>query len=227
MTSAISAIETRYAGCNFRSRLEARWAVFFDTLGIAWQYEPQGFIGCAEARYLPDFFLPEVEWCPRGTHQDASGVYVEVKGSDEQLRQDSERIGECIDYHSTPLSRHGLLILGDIPRADLPDCVAITHSLCYWYKGVATTQVGWEKMWPKAPWSLSARPPAPAPWMDDYTAEDLPEATSTIAVEWRAPTFRRGTQNRVYGARAHMAELVAAYRAARSARFEHGQSGPT
>ena len=26
-----------------RSRLEARWAVFFDTAGIAWQYEPEGF----------------------------------------------------------------------------------------------------------------------------------------------------------------------------------------
>lgn len=33
--STIKAIETSYAGCRFRSRLEARWAVFFDTLGIA------------------------------------------------------------------------------------------------------------------------------------------------------------------------------------------------
>jgi hypothetical protein len=37
------AIETRYRGYRFRSRSEARWAVFFDAAGIAWQYEPEGF----------------------------------------------------------------------------------------------------------------------------------------------------------------------------------------
>ena len=36
-------IETEYAGCRFRSRLEARWAVFFDALGVRWEHEPQGF----------------------------------------------------------------------------------------------------------------------------------------------------------------------------------------
>lgn len=30
----IQAIQTRYAGHHFRSRLEARWAVFFDYLGV-------------------------------------------------------------------------------------------------------------------------------------------------------------------------------------------------
>ena len=37
-------IETKYKGCRFRSRLEARWAVFFDALGIKWWYEPEGFM---------------------------------------------------------------------------------------------------------------------------------------------------------------------------------------
>jgi len=35
----ITAIPTEYAGCTFRSRLEARWAVFFDAMRIEWQYE--------------------------------------------------------------------------------------------------------------------------------------------------------------------------------------------
>ncbi|GAA1283524.1 hypothetical protein [Streptomyces javensis] len=35
--------DTRYASYRFRSRLEARWAVFFDALGIRWEYEPQSF----------------------------------------------------------------------------------------------------------------------------------------------------------------------------------------
>jgi hypothetical protein len=39
----LTPIETWYASCRFRSRLEARWAVFFDTLRLVWHYEPQGF----------------------------------------------------------------------------------------------------------------------------------------------------------------------------------------
>jgi hypothetical protein len=50
----IQAIETRYAGCRFRSRLEARWAVFFDHLDIRWEYEAEGFDTSA-GKYLPDF----------------------------------------------------------------------------------------------------------------------------------------------------------------------------
>ena len=40
---SIKAIETEYKGYRFRSRLEARWAVFFDALGLKWDYEPEGF----------------------------------------------------------------------------------------------------------------------------------------------------------------------------------------
>jgi hypothetical protein len=59
MTTDIKPIETHYAGCRFRSRLEARWAVFFDTHGIKWEYEAQGFDLPIVGRYLPDFWLPE------------------------------------------------------------------------------------------------------------------------------------------------------------------------
>jgi hypothetical protein len=53
------ALETVWQGYRFRSRLEARWAIFFSRLGIEFDYEPQGFSlpsGC----YLPDFWLPQV-----------------------------------------------------------------------------------------------------------------------------------------------------------------------
>ena len=50
-------MQTRYAGCLFRSRLEARWAVFFDHLGIRWRYEHQGYDLGKEGSYLPDFLL--------------------------------------------------------------------------------------------------------------------------------------------------------------------------
>lgn len=63
------AIETEYHLCTFRSRLEARWGVFFDVLGIDWEYEPEGVTLSTGERYLPDFWLPTFD----------GGLYVEVK----------------------------------------------------------------------------------------------------------------------------------------------------
>lgn len=54
MSQSIAPIETNYAGCRFRSRLEARWAVFLDRLNITWEHEPDSFQTSAGA-YLPDF----------------------------------------------------------------------------------------------------------------------------------------------------------------------------
>ena len=54
----IKAIETVYKGYRFRSRLEARWAVFFDALGVKWEYEKEGFDLGEAGWYLPDFWLP-------------------------------------------------------------------------------------------------------------------------------------------------------------------------
>lgn len=51
----IKPIETRYKGYRFRSRLEARWAVFFDALGWEWEYEPEGVVLPSGRPYLPDF----------------------------------------------------------------------------------------------------------------------------------------------------------------------------
>lgn len=65
--TAVRAITTRYRGYAFRSRLEARWAVFFDHLKIKWEYEPEGFELGNGLRYLPDFWLPDL------------GLWVEIK----------------------------------------------------------------------------------------------------------------------------------------------------
>lgn len=57
------AIQTRYKGFHFRSRLEARWAVAFDSFGITWEYEKEGFDLDADGAYLPDFWLPQTnQW---------------------------------------------------------------------------------------------------------------------------------------------------------------------
>lgn len=46
------AIPTQYRGTNFRSRLEARWASFFDQCGFQWEYEPFDLDG-----WIPDFHI--------------------------------------------------------------------------------------------------------------------------------------------------------------------------
>ena len=66
----LTPIQTRYAGHFFRSRLEARWAVFFDAMGIAWEYEKEGYDLGEAGWYLPDFWLSE--FC----------CFVEIKGAE-------------------------------------------------------------------------------------------------------------------------------------------------
>lgn len=68
----IHAHPTTYAGVRFRSRLEARWAAFFDLCQWAWEYEPIELAGWA-----PDFYVHfrcGHSECPNG-HR----LYVEVK----------------------------------------------------------------------------------------------------------------------------------------------------
>lgn len=55
----IKPIQTEYKGYLFRSRLEARWAVFFDAVEIKYEYEPEGFKLSDGTMYLPDFYLSE------------------------------------------------------------------------------------------------------------------------------------------------------------------------
>lgn len=48
----MNAIRTNYKRYSFRSRLEARWAAFFDAIGWQWEYEPLDLDG-----YIPDFSI--------------------------------------------------------------------------------------------------------------------------------------------------------------------------
>lgn len=106
------AIETKYRGCSFRSRLEARWAVVFDALGIKWQYEPQAF-EVGGTYYLPDFWLPETQ------------TWVEVKGSAAQMdwhlmNRAAQGVGGLPGLlGSGEGTRRGLLVLGQIPDLSL------------------------------------------------------------------------------------------------------------
>lgn len=69
----IKPIETYYNGYRFRSRLEARWAVFFDALDIPYEYEPEGY-QLPSGWYLPDFWLSDHK-----TNKSERGCFVEIK----------------------------------------------------------------------------------------------------------------------------------------------------
>ncbi|MCR5811567.1 MAG: hypothetical protein K6G34_09355 [Lachnospiraceae bacterium] len=75
----MKAIETEYKGYKFRSRLEARWAVFFDACGVRWEYEPEGYALPDGQFYLPDFLLHDVTFNHAG-YSEGNDLYVEVKG---------------------------------------------------------------------------------------------------------------------------------------------------
>ena len=72
MNYNIKAHPTKYNGVQFRSRLEARWAAFFDLAGWEWEYEPIDLMG-----WSPDFRVV----LPR-SHSECNGdhvLIVEVK----------------------------------------------------------------------------------------------------------------------------------------------------
>jgi hypothetical protein len=60
MNTNIKAIETHYDGYRFRSRLEARWAVFLNSLKEPYEYEKEGY-SLPSGNYLPDFWLPRMD----------------------------------------------------------------------------------------------------------------------------------------------------------------------
>jgi hypothetical protein len=188
----IQPIETRYAGCRFRSRLEARWAVFFDTLGVAWEYEPEGFlIGKHKRPYLPDFKL-------RRTWTDKS-LWVEVKGTDEALD---------LDLLSEAIADGGLdgpvMLLGPVPQPTPPPMHAFLRNIfgvpCM-VKGLLGPDLGVMQIGREHP--LGDPNPYESP-IEGPAAGSGPWVLTSILDH---------------------PPVSEAYAAARSARFEHGETG--
>lgn len=173
----IEAIETSYAGYRFRSRLEARWAVFFTKLGIKWDYEPQGYEFDGET-YLPDFYLAQ------------ENVFVEVKGSDEQLHPKVPMLTRFVTEVKRPV-----VILGELPEPRASDCIPIHPNI---------TEVNGEVL------SLAVL-------VAQHTSgRGLLPTLVAVRLTTRAQ-YLHGIRSDDVSA--------AAYGAARSARFEHGESG--
>jgi hypothetical protein len=216
-TTDIKSIQTRYAGCHFRSRLEARWAVFFDHAGISWEYEPQGYViepyashntdaganisgPYGPTPYLPDFLLPDC------------GTWIEVKGDSRGIDLPLMEAA-CRQLPDRAGAGPRLMILGPIPEPTIvgdwawhafspcsgPCCEREPSVHCNLCDGSGVDHSNWgfgrfHKN--RRPWWLSSSGPdwvTPALDMDE-TCDDV---------------------------------VLAAYRAARSARFEHGETPRT
>lgn len=222
--AGIKAIETHYKGYRFRSRLEARWAVFFDALGWEYQYEPQGFEkqveGDAPLRYLPDFLLVK--------HH----TWVEVKGCAAAFQAEAPWMEEFLDYgcplpgfddsggsrgqyeklFPVPLTGatfgstlRGLLILGDIPDPTLFGFHL--HPLIQHHKGLRQSYAYFDTTGPKKFEDVDGLLTV-LTGLNALDSEDVTWTTGSLF----APSERYWTK------------VLEAYRAARSARFEHGET---
>ncbi|MBS1957102.1 MAG: hypothetical protein JST89_23130 [Cyanobacteria bacterium SZAS-4] len=86
-------VQTNYGGTYFRSKLEARWAAFFDAYGLQWHYEAESF-DLPSGTYIPDFWLSSLN------------VWVEVKP--EYQFADTDRYKELVQQVEGPF----ILIVG-------------------------------------------------------------------------------------------------------------------
>ena len=108
----IKPIETIYNGYRFRSRLEARWAVFFDTLNVPYEYEPEGFVLHNGDWYLPDFRV-KCYGMRTGEPKDYYfDLWIEVKG--EMTESEADKI-KAFAFCNEIFPVHPVLILGNIP----------------------------------------------------------------------------------------------------------------
>lgn len=202
------AIETRYKGYRFRSRLEARWAVFFETAGVRWQYEPEGF-ETPSGRYLPDFFLPDV----RG------GLWVEVKGQ-KPSEEESEKLKHVVGF----TGYQGIFV------RDLPSQDHINFGPS-WFPG-SDDWSAWAICQPGADDNQGTG------YYDNYHVFCVCPFTGTVGLEFDGRGHRvtkncnpdakpidgfRYFGDADKGYSWDHPKLVKAYDAARSARFEHGE----
>lgn len=87
----IQPIETVYQGYKFRSKLEARWALYFDLVKVAWDYEPDGYDLGDLGWYLPDFYLPDFN------------TFIEIKpktGDKDKVRAQLMRLTDLTGSHA-------------------------------------------------------------------------------------------------------------------------------
>lgn len=124
MVENLKPIQTKYRGYRFRSRLEARWAVFLDTIKSSWEYEPEGF-QLQSGWYLPDFWLPEMhaflEIKPSSGNRDDdfSGDASHLQKSRMQMCELVTR-AECLGEDDKWVGARGIIAVGEFWDGNTP-----------------------------------------------------------------------------------------------------------
>ena len=210
---SIKAIETVYKGIRFRSRLEARWAVFFDKGRIRWKYETEGFATEDGTKYLPDFYLPDLD------------IWVEVKPDTIEGRKEIvEKVARFIQWGG-PIK--AIIILSDIPE-EIQDGGLWHFPVLYW-RGNRVTGGWWfffETGMDQEPGYLSGGVTIEQyyRWYRPFAPERI-KARSDLEMQRNCRPII-DLEEIDYDFQHQMNGLVfEAIKAARMARFEHGERG--
>jgi len=226
----IKAIDTRYKGYRFRSRLEARWAVVFDRLGLTWQYESEGFDLGSAGWYLPDFYLSE------------SKRYLEIK-PDIPTRDEFRKMWELARQHNSrrKIPSYHYLICGSpgnpkLIMSALNNDGGFNLSLKDGYAIFATAgnsllqiphfQIqcfcvrGDKDRDPEINTMLFPKIVNPPGVLTPKDVGEGPRDAFSLCTNGFIDTIYMGPGRRFYDQR-----LLKAYEAGRSARFEHGEKG--
>lgn len=213
----IRAIETEYAGCRFRSRTEARWAVFFDVLGLSWEYEPEGF-DLGSIRYLPDFYVDGVGWLEIKPAKEPTELELKkcsafatnietmymLLGAPQLPKIEYGQINP-LHFGGMKVVRGSAAIMFGKVETDPPHSVIESRPHC-WHQRV---EDGSFLLWPVPAWEVVGDDEADFFVFLSLSGKDvgLPMAKPFKHKKLDSP------------------DLVRAYKAARSARFEFGESG--
>jgi hypothetical protein len=199
----LKAIETIYNGYRFRSRLEARWAVFFDTLSIKYEYEKEGFDLGDAGWYLPDFWLPQYRY------------WVEIKG-DEPTGKELARATALHDHEGVPV-----IVCHGLPGEYAPWCIVE----CAHDSGSGGTKeeyiTGWFRCRVCGQLDISVRCHEGC---DLYSFQDNAPGLCCCHSNLPWPEVNAWWESRFDW---HDTHLESAYAVARQARFEHGATPST
>lgn len=208
----LKAIETVYDGHRFRSRMEARWAVFFNTLGIRYEYEKEGF-DLDGLWFLPDFWLPQqkawIEVKGVTTEDDfekASRLFAHQFKDDRSVRVFMIFDIPSFDFNGQMASRYEALEFDNLENGP-PYFDSMRWGICPICSRVDFAEFGFTRNLP-----CGCLKPA------IELIDQIGSKSQTISQWWRDQVI---AFERVDNA----PPILAAYDAARMARFEHGRSG--
>jgi len=194
----MQAIETIYNGYRFRSRLEARWAVFFDTLNISWEYEKEGYDLGNGVSYLPDFWLPTLNY------------WIEIKGKFPTPEEISK-----LDKLTEGKFGHAFIFSGEVGlwrMRNVYENHMLVNTIFEGTSIMGKDEYGWDGDWrilecPTCGLIQVSQWWCPATWAQCGCEDPYTEDMRINDIQQKTP------------------RLIAAYKAARQAQFEHGKHG--